>query len=50
MNLLIFESAALAGAYNQYFNALFAQYQSRYVAVELDPGCRGILLFAPSRI
>jgi phosphatidylserine/phosphatidylglycerophosphate/cardiolipin synthase-like enzyme len=26
-NLLIFESAALAGAYNQYFNALFAQYQ-----------------------
>jgi phosphatidylserine/phosphatidylglycerophosphate/cardiolipin synthase-like enzyme len=26
-NLLIFESAALAGAYNKYFNALFAQYQ-----------------------
>src|SRR5713101_2566370 len=26
-NLLIFESAALAGAYNQYFNALFTQYQ-----------------------
>src|SRR5262249_13206022 len=26
-NLLIFESAAVAGAYNQYFNALFAQYQ-----------------------
>jgi len=26
-NLLIFESAAVAAAYNQYFNALFAQYQ-----------------------
>ncbi len=26
-NLLIFESTALAGAYNKYFNALFAQYQ-----------------------
>jgi phosphatidylserine/phosphatidylglycerophosphate/cardiolipin synthase-like enzyme len=26
-NLLIFESAALAGAYNKYFNSLFAQYQ-----------------------
>jgi phosphatidylserine/phosphatidylglycerophosphate/cardiolipin synthase-like enzyme len=26
-NLLIFESGSLAGAYNQYFNALFAQYQ-----------------------
>ena len=26
-NLLIFESTALAGAYNQYFDALFAQYQ-----------------------
>ena len=26
-NLLIFESAALAGAYDKYFNALFAQYQ-----------------------
>src|SRR5262249_17971213 len=26
-NLLIFESAALAGAYNKYFNTLFAQYQ-----------------------
>ena len=26
-NLLVFESAALAGAYNRYFNALFAQYQ-----------------------
>jgi len=26
-NMLIFESAALAGAYNRYFNALFAQYQ-----------------------
>jgi phosphatidylserine/phosphatidylglycerophosphate/cardiolipin synthase-like enzyme len=26
-NLLIFESAALAGAYSQYFDALFAQYQ-----------------------
>ena len=26
-NLLIFESVALAGAYNKYFNALFAQYQ-----------------------
>jgi hypothetical protein len=26
-NMLIFESAALAGAYDNYFNALFAQYQ-----------------------
>jgi len=26
-NLLVFESAALAGAYNRYFDALFAQYQ-----------------------
>src|SRR6266487_6907459 len=26
-NLLIFESAALAGAYNKYFDALFAQYK-----------------------
>jgi len=26
-NLLIFESTALAGAYNKYFNVLFAQYQ-----------------------
>jgi phosphatidylserine/phosphatidylglycerophosphate/cardiolipin synthase-like enzyme len=26
-NLLIFESPALAGAYNKYFNVLFAQYQ-----------------------
>jgi phosphatidylserine/phosphatidylglycerophosphate/cardiolipin synthase-like enzyme len=26
-NLLIFESASLAGAYNKYFDALFAQYQ-----------------------
>ena len=26
-NLLIFESAGLAAAYDKYFNALFAQYQ-----------------------
>ncbi len=28
-NMLIIESAAVAGAYNQYFNGLFAQYQKK---------------------
>jgi len=32
-NLLIFESAALAAAYNRYFNALFAQYQKTGAAL-----------------